>query len=308
MNKVNKLDDVQWYIDKMKSLVVHGKVSPQNIPLYYPDKERRFSQYLGNIGISLEDFSEIHSNSLFENFIVASYEDLRKIKNKISYSNKDAVPTTFLNIYKNKFSKKNVNNLIVTQLDIKVCPYCNENYIINRSAKYTSAQLDHFFNKTQNPLFAICLYNLVPVCATCNRIKSTKDLKISPYDTSVNREQMYITYIPKSLDYMTNPNDIDVFFKHYGADGSNVLSDIKQLHIDGSYKFHTDYIQELLKKAYVYNKTEIKELYHQFPKLFKNEEDVIRTVFGNYIQSDDLNKRPLSKITKDILKELNITI
>ena len=308
MNKVNKLSDVQWYIDKMKSLVVHGKVSPQNIPLYYPDKEDKFSQYLSNIGISLADFSELHSNSLFENFIVANYEDLRKIKSKISYSNKDTVPKMFLNIYKNKFSKKNVNNLIVSQLTIKVCPYCNENYIINRGARHTSAQLDHFFNKTQNPLFAICLYNLVPVCATCNRIKSTKDLKISPYDHSVNREQMYITYKPKSMDYMKNPDDIDVVFEHHGTDGNNILSDIKKLHIDASYKFHTDYIQELIKKAYVYSKTEIKELYQQFPALFRDEEEVVRVVFGNYIHPDDLNKRPLSKITQDLLKELNIIL
>ena len=307
MNKVNKLSDVQWYIDKIKSLVVHGNVSPKNVPLHYPDKEKKFSQYLNNIGISLADFSELHGNSLIENFIVASYEDLRKIKNKISYSNNDTVPTTFLKIY-NKFSDKNINNLIVSKLNIKVCPYCNENYIINRSAKYTSAQLDHFFNKAQNPLFAICLYNLIPVCTTCNRMKSTKDLKISPYDTSVNREQLYITYKPKSMDYMKNPDNIDVVFEHHGTNGNNILSDIQKMHIDGSYKFHTDYIQELLKKAYVYNKTEIKELYRQFPTLFKNEEEVVRVVFGNYIHPDDLNKRPLSKMTQDLLKELNIIL
>jgi hypothetical protein len=56
-----------------------------------------------------------------------------------------------------------------------------------------------------------------------------------------------------------------------------------------------------------YNKDKIQEMQFSFPNLFSNEEEILRIIFGNYIESTDLGKRPLSKLTRDILKELNIT-
>lgn len=40
--------------------------------------------------------------------------------------------------------------------------------------------------------------------------------------------------------------------------------------------------------------------------LVKNEEDLLRLIFGGYISDEDLHKRPLSKLTKDILEQLEI--
>ena len=51
-------------------------------------------------------------------------------------------------------------------------------------------------------------------------------------------------------------------------------------------------------------RSQIKELYKSYGNLFKDEEELVRIIFGNYINSKDLNKRPLSKLTKDILKEI----
>lgn len=41
-------------------------------------------------------------------------------------------------------------------------------------------------------------------------------------------------------------------------------------------------------------------------KLFKNKEDLLRLIFGGYIADEELGKRPLSKLTKDILEQLEI--
>lgn len=49
---------------------------------------------------------------------------------------------------------------------LRVCPYCGMEYIkpTNRSKK----QIDHFLPKRKYPFFALCYYNLIPSCDTCN--------------------------------------------------------------------------------------------------------------------------------------------
>lgn len=305
MNKINQLNDVSWYIEKVKKLMVDGRVLPENLYRYYSNEEKKISKYLLNIGISLNDFSKVQGSSIFENFITAEFKDLYKLQKKIKYSKTDIIPKKFVRIY-NKFSKNDINNVIVSMLDIKVCPYCNENYIINRGKNHTSAQLDHFFDKSNNPLFASCLYNLIPVCATCNRIKSTKRLSVSPFDMSVDREQMRISYSLKSTDYIINKESIAVIFETNGTDGKKIVQDMDDLLIKDSYEFHNDYVQELLKKRYIYSDSQIEEIYDTYPDLFETKEELIRIIFGNYYNIEDLNKRPLSKLTKDILQELGI--
>ena len=43
-----------------------------------------------------------------------------------------------------------------------------------------------------------------------------------------------------------------------------------------------------------------------FPELFSSDEELIQAIFSNYICEEDMLKRPLSKITMDLLKELSI--
>ena len=37
-----------------------------------------------------------------------------------------------------------------------------------------------------------------------------------------------------------------------------------------------------------------------------DKEDLLRLIFGGYISDEDLGRRPLSKLTKDILEQLEI--
>ena len=43
-------------------------------------------------------------------------------------------------------------------------------------------------------------------------------------------------------------------------------------------------------------------------KMFGSKEEIMRIIFGNYILPEDMNKRPLSKLTRDILDELKIKV
>ena len=304
MNQINKYSSVEWYIEEISKIIVHKNTLPKNLGAKYREKEREISQYLCKHGITADNFTNPISESIFENFITAEYSDL-KMLSSIKYEIDDNIPKYFKMVY-NKFSSNNINNLIVQKSNVQVCPYCNENYIINRGNNYTTAQLDHFIDKAKNPLFAICLYNLIPCCSACNHIKAGKNLHISPFDTDIDRDQFKITYSPTSANFITDSDAVTLNFLTEGINGEDILHDIEQLEIDESYMFHKDYLSELLKKAHIYNHSRIEEILNLFKDVGSSKEELYRIIFGNYTDYENINSRPLSKLTQDILKELKI--
>lgn len=76
---------------------------------------------------------------------------------------------------------------LMNSIGLRTCPYCNRNYItrygINGSK--STADLDHFYQKEQYPLFALSLFNFVPSCSVCNsRMKNIhpSDDTMYPYE------------------------------------------------------------------------------------------------------------------------------
>ena len=69
---------------------------------------------------------------------------------------------------------------ILNRMDIPVCPYCNMNYTTSFGAddgERNTADIDHFYLKSEYPEYALCLFNFVPACPVCNqKIKGTKSM------------------------------------------------------------------------------------------------------------------------------------
>jgi hypothetical protein len=60
-----------------------------------------------------------------------------------------------------------------------------------------------------------------------------------------------------------------------------------------------------LQKRVIYSDTYIDELFKQYEgTLFKNREDLLRLITCGYISDEEIDKRPLSKLIKDISQEL----
>ena len=68
------------------------------------------------------------------------------------------------------------------------------------------------------------------------------------------------------------------------------------------YKQHKDIVLELLIKKAYYPKSYIEEL----KKFDFTEDEIYRYLLCNYKKNEDLHKRPLSKLIKDISEELGI--
>ncbi len=148
--------------------------------LHNPISNKTSEQSLWDDIIALY-FGFLNSQPLSNNNIVQLFEDaLLKLK-------KDVIKDVAKLIdYENKLGNKSLRHKILTDLGIKVCPYCNRNYITwyqsQDNKTLTTADLDHYYQKGYYPLFALSLFNFVPSCQVCNsRLKGTNPMEEALY-------------------------------------------------------------------------------------------------------------------------------
>ena len=210
-------------------------------------------------------------------------------------------------------------------LNVKVCPYCNHNYIFTINEKtgkdkdgnstldiVSRPQLDHFYSKSLNPLLALSFYNLVPSCSICNAIKRDRTITFSPYDCK--NTETYVLSINSEGDenpfkWITGKGKISIKIKHtYDGENETSVSDIrnniKQLGLDKIYEEHIDYAEEIIDKIYAYNKDYYKVLSNDFKGLGKSPDQIDTIIWNAYLEENE--RRPMSKMTTDILKQLKI--
>lgn len=244
-----------------------------------------------------------------EKLITLDYKELCDLKDfidnnedlkELNKTQKDYFYTLYQRLKKSEYIK---------DLNITVCPYCNRNYIFNfkksNSLKAT-AQLDHFFDKSTYPYFSISIFNLVPSCQTCNQRKSKIQNAIyHPFTETFNDDVKFkLKLIDSKFYYDKNSLEIE---KKILKNEDKVNSHIKTFNINNLYEEHKDIVLELIQKAQIYNESYIDELYQKYEgTLFKNREDVLRHITGGFIEDKDINKRPLSKLIKDISEELDL--
>jgi hypothetical protein len=200
---------------------------------------------------------------------------------------------------------------------MSTCPYCNEQFTFTISGKNkkTRPQFDHFFNKGKHPYFALSFYNLIPSCYVCNaNLKGSAaflpSTHLHPFLETINEVVDFTTEID-TADYLVTKKDFTLTTKRCpGASDelyAKAMSNIAAFAIVDRYNFHKDYAAEILTKAYMYDKSGIQALLEDFgiagKQIFSSREEIIHIILGNYVQSGDLHKRILSKLTKDLAKE-----
>jgi 5-methylcytosine-specific restriction endonuclease McrA len=187
------------------------------------------------------------------------------------------------------------------------CPYCNRNYIFTTSQNGSiKPEIDHIYPKSLYPYLACSYFNLIPSCPTCNGF-GAKEAKDTYYVYPISNP-----YTIKSIDFQfsINPqyvNFINVENKQYDFDDFEIelygnKANLEVFHLEELYKQHKDIVLELLIKKVYYPKSYIKEL----EGFGFGEDEIYRYLLGNYKKDEDLHKRPLSKLIKDISEELGL--
>ena len=199
-------------------------------------------------------------------------------------------------LYRDKFPRQT----FVEELQVTVCPYCNRNFI-NSTYKRTMCDLEHFFDKASYPVLAVSFYNLIPVCHPCNHVKASNRISCSPHDLKLHTDDLLtFDYFIKGPDFLTDKEQIGIEIDCTFEFEDNV----RVLKLNDVYQIHTDLVQECIKKSIVFNPDYLEDLCQTYDGLFESKEDLYRIVFGNYKEETEYGKRPLSKLTKDILSSL----
>jgi len=222
------------------------------------------------------------------------------------------------------FRKSTKGSWYANCLNVNACLYCNAQYTLivkKNNRDKVLFQFDHFFSKTLYPYLSISMYNIVPSCSNCNKLKSDTEF------TLLNAVHPFVEDMNKYLEFDLNEKD----FLNYFLNGSNIdkikilLKKRKNVPIGGieekKIKFHKkifaldtvyqhfkDVAEELLLKKYYYNDSRKDELekmsiagYHLFTKQMLN-----RFILGNYSLDSEINKRTLAKMMKDIGEKLKL--
>ena len=299
------------YLKHVKKLFLNSKLKKKD--KVEADKKKRDSLF----ATINEELKKLNIEESIEDIFIADFEVLKNIKRKFDdndivfdkYKNDKDVQQEGNYVKNSIYDKiyKKFDSLdkawLIEQLGITVCPYCNRNFINNRNNS-TTAQLDHFYPRSKYPIFALSICNLIPSCYACNHIKSATNIGASPYDKNIDfQNNIKFSYIPLKADYLENPNEIEIIIK---SEDTNISQNIDTMKIESAYKLNKDYVFEIIKKAKIYNKEFKDELLQNYGDLISSEEELDRLIYGNYVNIEDANKRPLAKLTHDILEELNI--
>jgi hypothetical protein len=200
---------------------------------------------------------------------------------------------------------------LAKKLKVNVCPYCNRNYtftIKNKESKSTRPDFDHFYDKGRHPVLALSFYNLIPSCILCNsRLKSTAQFSIHthlhPYKDNFNDYAKFKLELLNG-DFLHNENGFKLKLETTDERAEKIKNAFA---LDTLYQKHKDIVLELIQKAQIYNDSYIDELMNNYEgTIFKNKEDLMRLITCGYVNDEDINKRPLSKLMKDVSEELGL--
>lgn len=272
-----------------------------------------FHVTIKELGISEEEISWLKKvNGIYKSYL----NKLSKKKQKI-FNNNLKMVFNYKKFSESEAKEKWNRHKLLSYMGIRTCCYCNRQYITHYFVKdsyrnsphityKTTADLDHFYPQDQYPFLALSLYNFVPSCQICNsRFKLAKinDI-VYPYNEEFGDDVFFeLTCEDGDLNYIYKQNSVTIKINTNNSTiKSKVDESIKTFKLDKLYKSHEDYAVEIIKKLRMYGSDEgINDLYNKYEQLFENKDEFKRTIFGNYYRDEDLSKRPLSKLTRDIL-------
>jgi hypothetical protein len=289
------------------------------IPIKHPNMEqlvlahfKKIEQELTNEG-QMENLLFVVEPYSLKDIICSNVEELKAIKGTIGEKKNEL--TFMLGFYKNFASRKGKEKYsaieFVENLGITVCPYCNRAYIQtakrDNNKAFRTCQLDHFFPKDKYPYLALSFFNLVPSCYACNHIKSDEDENLlSPYQSFKTDDLVKFGWNPLDSSYKYPKGKIGITTTLPEENGLSLEKNFEVFGLKNLYEKHKDVVQEILIKGEIYSNEYIKGLVAQFPDLIASEEEAMRLITGNYVTDEDLGKRPLAKLTRDIVKETKL--
>lgn len=197
--------------------------------------------------------------------------------------------------------KKWSRHEFINSLGIKVCPYCNRQYITSyeddTGYNKTTADADHYYPKAEYPILQMNIYNLVPSCSVCNsRTKGTSDKRhLYPYEDPSNS----LTFkIPLEAGDQVSEILID------SKENVNAIASNDVFKLSKIYQAHRDEAAELKQNAAVY--FEYGDNVYKVLQGLSVPFDIFSTWFS-FMGKDALSE-PLIKLRQDIFNQMKVEL
>jgi len=188
--------------------------------------------------------------------------------------------------------------IFVMMSGIRVCPYCNRQYI---TPAYSSngkvrGDIDHILPKSKYPYFSMSLYNMVPICKGCNQsLKREKELSYNPFAESID-DYFKFTAISEGDTYRID-------FNKSSTHKDKITDHINTFKLDQLYNYHQNIAYELYSKRKIYKDSYINELHRQYPFL-GDRMRVVELIMGFMHDENRINDEAFAKMKRDIAIEL----
>lgn len=227
----------------------------------------------------------------------------------------------FIKMYKAFSTKKKRDYCaakLIEGLDIHICPYCDSSVLTtwnnsdyddeeescNANARGTDrdAEIDHFFPKSQYPLLAMCFYNLIPSCSTCNWKKNDSNITVSPYEEDIES----LTRFTVERDEELNP-DYKGKYKILFNEQKKIYDNIRVFQLKGRYNANTDLQNDIIVLMRNIKSISSKD-YRNALKLivggvYDNPKDLLYQLEFNSCEINHIKNRPYQKLKRDIIDE-----
>ena len=210
------------------------------------------------------------------------------------------------------------------KIGIKACVYCNSQLTVSvepkKKQKYQKKipitlkakfQVDHYYSKATYPYLSISFFNLYPVCASCNNSKRDYQVDFNLYSSNPNhlrRSDFHFKFCKGSVakyKLSRNIDDIKYIFIEPNTRNHrfNNLFDIQ-----GIYDTQKDIAEELIIKSEIYTKSYKDSLISSFGKILNNSNINNRIIVGNYMEPENIHKRPMAKFMQDLAFQLGLPV
>lgn len=197
------------------------------------------------------------------------------------------------------------------KIGFKTCVYCNSQFTVTDEYERGYFQLDHWLPQSKYPYLSICFFNLYPCCGSCNRMKNDDDENkyacIYAEKETENREVYRFTLEAGSLVKYILTHDVNQLKIEFESSGDDeIIKPLKEkLHIDDLYQQFKDTAEEVVWKRMAYDRG-YKEALCKMRLNLIHTSDVKRFILGMYDNPEDIHKRPLTKLTQDIARQLGV--
>jgi hypothetical protein len=209
-----------------------------------------------------------------------------------------------------------------SKLGINTCPYCNRSFIhtvIDKNHKeIIRPTFDHFYPQSRHPFLSLSFYNLIPSCYYCNSsLKTaaiiTPDTHLHPYLEGYGTDVRFKILIAGNKPQKSDPENYSIWLQQFMSNllpkyrkifgGNDAEGNINLFKLNEIFLSHRDVVGELIVKCDKYSGGYADSLHKVFDQLRTDKSEFYKFYFGNYYNEKDFHRRPLAKMTKDVIRQ-----